>query len=66
LTVYHEGDDGVWDPRPVRVGPYQVFRTGDLVFWLVEAGVAAAVTLDLRRFGEPELTAIADGFRPAD
>ena len=66
LTEYHEGDDDEWDPQPVQVGPYQGFRTGDQVFWFVEAGVAAAVTLDLGRFGEPELTATADGFRPAD
>jgi hypothetical protein len=66
LAEYHEGDDGEWDPQPVQVGPYQGFRTGDQVFWFVETGVAAAVTLDLGRFGEPELTATADGFRPAD
>jgi hypothetical protein len=65
LTEYYEHDPEQWPLRRVKVGRYDGYRAGDQVFWFVSPGVAAAVTLDLDRFPESELSATARGFRPA-
>jgi hypothetical protein len=59
MAEYHERDPVSW--TGAQVGTRPAFKDGSQVFWLVQTGVAASVTLDADRFGAGELLKVAEG-----
>lgn len=64
LVEYEEKEPGSWQLTPVKVGGYDALFAGDEVFYLVEPGVAAEVTIDHERFTDEDVLDTAAGFRP--
>jgi hypothetical protein len=64
LTEYHEKDPESWELTAVDVAGYGGYRADDQVFFFVEPGVAAEVSLDRTRFSEDDLLTTAMGFHP--
>ena len=63
LVEYEERDPG-WQLTPVKVGGYDGLFAGDEVFYFVEPGVAAEVTIDHDRFTDEDVLDTAAGFHP--
>ncbi|MFF0264194.1 hypothetical protein [Kribbella sp. NPDC004536] len=63
LVAYEERDPG-WQLTPVKVGGYDGLFAGDEVFYFVEPGVAAEVTIDHDRFTDEDVLDTAAGFHP--
>ncbi|MFD7156102.1 hypothetical protein ACFV9C_15955 [Kribbella sp. NPDC059898] len=63
LVEYEEKDPG-WQLTPVKVGGYDGLFAGDEVFYFIEPGVAAEVTIDHERFTDEDVLDTAAGFRP--
>ena len=62
LTEYHEKDPATWELTAAQVGSYGGYVTDGHVFYFVEPGVAAELTIDRSRFPqeallEPEICA---------
>ncbi|GAA1546667.1 hypothetical protein [Kribbella lupini] len=64
LTEYHEKDPATWELTPQRIGSYGGYVTDGQVFYFVEPGLAAELTIDRSRFPQEELLATAEGFHP--
>jgi hypothetical protein len=64
LIEYEEKDPDSWELTPVKVGGYDGLFTGDEVFYFVEPGVAAEVTIDHDRFTDEDVLDTAAGFHP--
>ncbi|MFG1912622.1 hypothetical protein [Kribbella sp. NPDC048928] len=64
LVEYEEKEPGSWQLTPVKVGGYDALFAGDEVFYFVEPGVAAEVTIDHERFTDEDVLDTAAGFRP--
>jgi hypothetical protein len=64
LTEYHEKDPVTWELTAVRIGSYGGYVADDQLFFFVEPGVAAEVTIDRERFSPDDLLAVATGFHP--
>ena len=64
LIEYEEKDPDTWKPTPVKVGGYDGLFAGDEVFYFIEPGVAAEVTIDHERFTDEDVLDTAAGFRP--
>jgi hypothetical protein len=63
LVEYEEKDPG-WQLTPVKVGGYDALFAGDEVFYFIEPGVAAEVTVDHERFTDEDVLDTAAGFHP--
>ncbi|WBQ07104.1 hypothetical protein [Kribbella sp. CA-293567] len=66
LTEYHEKDPESWELTAVDVAGYGGYRADDLVFFFVEPGIAAEVSIDRVRFSDDDLLGTATNFRPVD
>ncbi|NOL43370.1 hypothetical protein HPO96_24295 [Kribbella sandramycini] len=64
LVEYEERDPATWQPTPLKVGPYNALTIDNEVFYFIEPGLAAEVSIDRDRFPEEELIATAVGFHP--
>ena len=64
LVEYEEKEPGDWQLVPVKVGGYDGLLAGDEVFYFIEPGVAAEVTIDHERFTDEDLVDTAAGFHP--
>lgn len=64
LIEYEEKEPGSWQLTPVKVGGYDGLFAGDEVFYLIEPGVAAEVTVDPERFTDEDVLDTAAEFRP--
>ncbi|MEV0789011.1 hypothetical protein [Kribbella sp. NPDC050459] len=64
LVEYEEKEPGDWQLVPVKVGGYDGLFAGDEVFYFIEPGVAAEVTIDHERFTDEDLVDTAAGFHP--
>jgi hypothetical protein len=64
LTEYHEKDPATWELTAAQVGSYGGYVTDGHVFYFVEPGLAAELTIDRSRFPQEELLATAEGFHP--
>jgi hypothetical protein len=64
LVEYEEKEPGDWQLTPVKVGGYDGLFAGDEVFYFIEPGVAAEVTIDHERFTDEDVLDTAAGFRP--
>ena len=64
LIEYEERDPDNWELTPVKVGGYDGLFAGNEVFYFIEPGVAAEVTIDHERFTDEDLLDTAAGFRP--
>ncbi|MEU8225626.1 hypothetical protein [Kribbella sp. NPDC048915] len=65
LVEYEEKEPGSWQLVPVKVGGYDGLLADNEVFYFIEPGVAAEVTIDKDRFTDEDLVDTAAGFRPA-
>jgi len=66
LTGYHEKDPETWELTAVDVAGYGGYRADDQVFFFIEPGIAAEVSIDRERFSEDDLLTTAMGFHPED
>lgn len=64
LIEYEEKDPDSWELTAVKVGGYDGLIAGNEVFYFIEPGVAAEVTIDHDRFTDEDLLDTAAGFRP--
>jgi hypothetical protein len=64
LVEYEEKEPGDWQLEPVKVGGYDALFSGNEVFYFIEPGVAAEVTIDHERFTDEDLLDTAAGFHP--
>ncbi|MGW7684858.1 hypothetical protein ACWGID_29225 [Kribbella sp. NPDC054772] len=64
LVEYEEKEPGSWQLTPVKVGGYDGLFAGDEVFYFIEPGVAAEVTIDHDRFTDEDVLDTAAGFHP--
>ena len=64
LTEYHEQDPDEWKLTPVTVGAFDGYLAADQIFYFIEPGVAAEVSIDRTRFSEDDLLSTANGFHP--
>ncbi|HEY3559739.1 MAG TPA: hypothetical protein VGL05_19855 [Kribbella sp.] len=64
LVEYEEKEPGDWQLTPVKVGGYDGLFAGDEVFYFIEPGVAAEVTIDHERFTDEDVLDTAAGFHP--
>jgi hypothetical protein len=65
LVTYEEKEPGEWQLVPVKVGGYDGLFAGDEVFYFIEPGVAAEVSIDHERFTDEDVLDTAAGFHPA-
>jgi hypothetical protein len=64
LVEYEEKEPGDWQLEPVKVGGYDALFAGNEVFYFIEPGVAAEVTIDHERFTDEDVLDTAAGFHP--
>ncbi|MGW6199570.1 hypothetical protein ACWF0M_25690 [Kribbella sp. NPDC055110] len=64
LVEYEEKEPGDWQLEPVKVGGYDGLFAGNEVFYFIEPGVAAEVTIDHDRFTDEDVLDTAAGFHP--
>jgi hypothetical protein len=64
LVEYEEKEPGDWQLEPVKVGGYDGLFAGNEVFYFIEPGVAAEVTIDHERFTDEDVLDTAAGFHP--
>ncbi len=64
LIEYEEKDPASWELTSVKVGRYDGLLAGNEVFYFIEPGVAAEVTIDRDRFTDDDLLDTAAGFHP--
>ncbi|TCC10002.1 hypothetical protein [Kribbella soli] len=64
LVEYEEKEPGDWQLEPVKVGGYDALFAGNEVFYFIEPGVAAEVTIDHDRFTDEDVLDTAAGFHP--
>ncbi|MEV5964066.1 hypothetical protein AB0L70_20020 [Kribbella sp. NPDC051952] len=64
LIEYEEKDPDSWALTPVKVGGYDGLLAGNEVFYFIEPGVAAEVTIDHDRLTDEDLLDTAAGFHP--
>ena len=64
LVEYEENEPGDWQLEPVKVGGYDALFAGNEVFYFIEPGVAAEVTIDHERFTDEDVLDTAAGFHP--
>ncbi|MEV7971458.1 hypothetical protein AB0O34_36510 [Sphaerisporangium sp. NPDC088356] len=61
MSEYHERDPASW--TKVQVGAHPGLKAAAQVVWLVRPGVGVSVTIDAARFGDGELTVVAESVR---